>query len=58
MDALAQEANLSQSMISFIERDMRNPSLDILLRMTDALNVRLEDVIRRARAAAEKTCSA
>ena len=34
MDKLAQRVGLSQAMTSFIEREIRNPSLDILLRMT------------------------
>lgn len=49
MDRLAQRAGLSQAMISFIEREIRNPSLDTLLRITAVLEVNLDDVIRRAR---------
>jgi transcriptional regulator with XRE-family HTH domain len=52
MDKLAQRAGLSQAMISFIEREIRNPSLDTLLRITTILEVNLDDVIRRAREAA------
>ena len=48
MTVLAQRAGLSQAMISFVEREIRNPSLDTLLRMTEVLNVNLGDVIKRA----------
>lgn len=49
MTVLAQRAGLSQAMISFVEREMRNPSLDTLLRITIILEIDLDDVIRRAR---------
>jgi len=55
MTVLAQEAGLSQAMISFVEREIRNPSLDTLLRISTVLNVQLDDVIRRARQQARKS---
>ena len=36
-------------MVSYIEQEERNPSLDTLLRIADALNVNLDEVIKRAR---------
>jgi transcriptional regulator with XRE-family HTH domain len=36
-------------MLSYVEQEKRNPSLDVLLRITDALDVRLEDLLKRAR---------
>ncbi len=54
MTVLAQRAGLSHAMISFVEREIRNPSLETLLRMTHALEVELWDVIRRASKAASK----
>jgi len=48
MNVLAQKAGLSQSTISLIERDLRSPSLDTLLRMADVLAVRLGDVLLQA----------
>jgi transcriptional regulator with XRE-family HTH domain len=49
MTELAQRAGLSQQMVSYTERQMRNPTLDTLLRMTDALNLELANVLRRAK---------
>jgi transcriptional regulator with XRE-family HTH domain len=41
-------------MISFIEREIRNPSLETLLRISSVLDIPLDDIIRRAREAAAK----
>jgi len=49
LNALAEQAGLSRQMISYIEQDLRNPSLDTLLRICDALEILLEEVVRRAR---------
>jgi transcriptional regulator with XRE-family HTH domain len=54
MTVLAQRAGLSQAMISFVEREIRNPSLDTLLRITEVLELDLDDVLRRARLAASR----
>ena len=54
MTVLAQRAGLSQAMISFVEREIRNPSLETMLRMAEVLEVNLGDVINRAQAAASK----
>ena len=48
MTKMAERAGLSQQMISYVERELRNPSLDSLLRMTGALGINLADVIRQA----------
>ena len=48
MTKMAERAGLSQQMVSYVERELRNPSLDTLLRMTGALGINLADVIRRA----------
>jgi transcriptional regulator with XRE-family HTH domain len=48
MTELANKSGLSQQMVSFVERELRNPSLDTLLRITAVLEVRLSDVIRQA----------
>ena len=52
MTTLGERAGLSQQMISYVEREMRIPSLDTLLRITDALGIGLEVVIQKARKAA------
>lgn len=54
MTVLAQKSGLSQAMISFIEREIRNPSLETLLRIAGALGIHLDEVLRRAREAADK----
>jgi transcriptional regulator with XRE-family HTH domain len=54
MTVLAQRAGLSQAMISFIEREIRNPSLETLLRIAEVLEVNLGDVIARAYKAAAR----
>jgi len=48
MTELAARAGLSQQMVSYIERQKRNPTLDSLLRITGALGIRLSDVINTA----------
>jgi transcriptional regulator with XRE-family HTH domain len=48
MTTLAQKAGLSQQAISYVEREMRIPNLDTLLRITNALGIALGDVINRA----------
>ena len=54
MTKMAEHAGLSQQMISYVERKLRNPSLDTMLRMTGALDINLADVIRKATAAASR----
>jgi len=49
MTALAEKAGLSQQIVSYIERQMRNPTLDTLLRITGVLAIDLDEVIKRAR---------
>jgi transcriptional regulator with XRE-family HTH domain len=51
MTRLAERAGLSQSMISLIERNLRNPTLDTLLRITEALDIELSDVLDAAKTA-------
>jgi transcriptional regulator with XRE-family HTH domain len=49
MNVVAQRSGLSHSIISLVERDLRNPTLDTLLRLAEVLNVDLGDVIKQAR---------
>ena len=51
LNSLAAKAGISRQMVSYIEQEERNPSLDTLLRICNALNVHLDDVIKRARLA-------
>jgi len=54
MTALAERAGLSRTMIRFVEREVRNPTLETLLRMTKALEIDLGKVIQKADATARK----
>ena len=49
MNVVAQRSGLSHSIISLIERDLRNPTLDTLLRIADAIEIDLGDMLSRAR---------
>ena len=48
MTRLAEQAGLSQQMVSYVERGMRNPTLDVLLRICSALGVKLAEVLKEA----------
>ncbi len=48
MNRVAERAGLSQQMVSYVERGMRNPTLDTLLRMAAAIEVDLPTIIRQA----------
>lgn len=48
MTVLAERAGLSQQSVSYVEREMRIPNLDTLLRITEVLGIDLADVIKRA----------
>ena len=55
MTRLAETAGLSQGMISLVEHEQRNPSLDTLLRICVALEINLSDVLSQAEVAAKKS---
>jgi len=48
MNQVAERAGLSQQMVSYVEREMRNPTLETLLRMAAALEIDLAEVLRMA----------
>ncbi len=48
MTVLAAKAGLSQQSVSFVERQLRTPNLDTLLRICDALQVDLGELISDA----------
>jgi len=54
INALAKKSGLSQPMVSYIERGLRNPTLKILLRIADALNVDLWKLLKSASAGRKK----
>jgi transcriptional regulator with XRE-family HTH domain len=49
LNVVAQKAGLSRQTVSFIEQELRIPTLDTLLRITIALEVDLEKIIVKAR---------
>ena len=49
MNVVAQRSGLSHSIVSLVERDLRNPTLDTLLRIADAIEVDLGEILIRAR---------
>jgi len=55
MNAVAERAGLSQQMVSYVEREMRNPTLETLLRMAAAIEVDFSKVMHQAMQAAGKT---
>jgi transcriptional regulator with XRE-family HTH domain len=54
MNAVAERAGLSQQMVSYVEREMRNPTLETLLRIAAALEIDFSRVMRQAIQAAGK----
>ena len=55
MTRLAEMAGLSQGMISLVEHEHRNPSLDTMLRMCGPLGIELSAVLIRAERTATQT---
>jgi transcriptional regulator with XRE-family HTH domain len=49
MNVVAQRSGLSHSIVSLIERDLRNPTLDTLLRIAEAMEVDLGELLIQAR---------
>jgi transcriptional regulator with XRE-family HTH domain len=48
MNLVAERAGLSQQIVSYVERGMRNPTLETLFRICAAIGIDLATVIRRA----------
>lgn len=48
MNAVAERAGLSQQMVSYVEREMRNPTLETLLRIATALEINLAEILSQA----------
>jgi transcriptional regulator with XRE-family HTH domain len=49
LNLISSKAGLSRQTVSFIENEERTPTVDTLLRLTSVLEIKLEDLIRRAR---------
>ena len=54
MNRVAERAGLSQQMVSYVEREMRNPTLETLLRIAAALEIDLAQVLQTAQKASKK----
>ena len=48
MLTVAERAGISQQMVSYVEREIRRPTLETALRMAAALEVDLGDLIKQA----------
>lgn len=46
--AVAQRSGVSESMLSLVERNLRNPTLEILFRIADGIGADLSVLIRKA----------
>ena len=47
---LSAQCGLAQQTISYMERGLRHPSFETVLRIADGIGVNLEDVLKQARA--------
>ncbi len=54
MNRVAERAGLSQQMVSFVEREMRNPTLETLLRIAAAMGIDFAKLLRQAMKTAGK----
>jgi len=54
MNVVAQRSGLCHSIISLVERDLRNPTLDTLLRIAEAIEIDLGKVITQAKSVAHR----
>jgi len=54
MSTVAERAGLSQQMVSYVERGLRNPTLDTLLRMAAALKLDLAELLAVAQRKSRK----
>ncbi len=48
MNLVAERAGLSQQMVSYVERGMRNPTLETLLRIAAAMEINLSEILNQA----------
>jgi transcriptional regulator with XRE-family HTH domain len=55
MNRVAERAGLSQQIVSYVERGMRNPTLETLLRITAAIEIDVVEVLRQATRGAART---
>ena len=53
--ALSQQSGVSESMLSLVDRGLRNPSMELILRMADGIGTDLPDLIRKAQKTIPRT---
>jgi transcriptional regulator with XRE-family HTH domain len=46
--AVAQRSGISESMLSLVERGLRNPTIELLLRLADGIGTDLSTIIKKA----------
>lgn len=51
---VAQRSGVSQSMLSLVERGLRNPTMELLLRIADGIGADLPVIIKKAQRAKQK----
>jgi transcriptional regulator with XRE-family HTH domain len=49
LNVVSARAGLNRQTVSFVEQEQRTPTVDTLLRLTDVLGIKLEDLIKKAR---------
>jgi len=49
LNSVAEKAGLSRQTVTFVEQELRNPTLETLLRLTTAPGIDLENIIASAR---------
>jgi len=53
--AVSQRSGVSQSMLSLVERGLRNPTMELLLRIADGICIDLPTVIKKAQRTLKKS---
>lgn len=48
MTQIAERSGLSQQMVSYVEREIRIPGIDTLLRIAEALELDIVEIVREA----------
>jgi transcriptional regulator with XRE-family HTH domain len=51
---VAQNSGVSESMLSLVERELRNPTMELMLRVADGIGANLPALIKKATATVQK----
>jgi len=46
-EQLAEEAGIHRTYVSLLERDVKSPTVDVLLRICEALEMKASDILKR-----------